>query len=110
MGQENRIDELIFYYIDGKKFLKIFDKRNTNDIHTFNLNEFEREILLACIDVISFQEIKELFPHISEEQIRSILDIFKNKGFIFEENNHFFALPLRFAIIRIYGNIQIYCV
>lgn len=110
MGQENRIDELVFYYIDGKNFLKIFDKRNGVDTHIYDLNELEREILLACINVISFQGIKELLPHVSDGHLISILDVFKSKGIIFEENDHFFALPLRYAIIRMYGSSQIYCV
>ena len=109
MGKGNRIDELIFYYIDGKNFLKIFDKRNANDIHVFDLNELERDVLLSCIDVISFQEIKEIFPHISDDQLISILSIFKSKGIIFEEDNHYLSLPLRYAVIRIFGNVQICC-
>ena len=109
MGQENRIDELIFYYIDGKNFLKIYDKRNTVDIHTYDLNELERDVLLSCIDVISFQELKELLPHVSDDQLNSVLNIFKDKGIIFEEDNHYLSLPLRYAVIRIFGNVQIYC-
>ena len=109
MGKRNRIDELIFYYIDGKNFLKIFDKRNANDIHVFDLDNIERDVLLACIDVISFQEIKEIFTHISDDQLASILSIFKSKGLIFEEDSHYLSLPLRYAVVRIFGNKQICC-
>ena len=75
-----------------------------------NINELEREILLSCIDVISFQEIKELLPHIPDDQLISILNTLKNKGIVFEEDNHYLALPLRYAVIQIYGNIKIHLI
>ena len=95
---ESLIDKLIFYYVDGRNFLKIFDKRDTKNIQAFDLNEIEREIFLSCLDVISYQAIKELVPHISDEQVRSILDTFKSKGIVFEEDDHYLALPLRSCI------------
>lgn len=95
---ESRIDKLIFYYVDGRNFLKIYDKRDTKNINTFDLNEIEREIFLSCLDVISYQAIKELFPHIPDEQLKSILDTFKGKGIVFEEDDHYLALPLRCCI------------
>jgi len=108
MGQENRIDELIFYFIDGKTFLKIFDKRNGIDICAYDLNETERGVLLACIDVISYQEITELLPHISDEQLDSILSLFISKGIIFKKDNQYLSLPLRLSVVRMFGDLHTY--
>ena len=35
---QSLIDKLIFYYVDGRNFLKIFDKRDTKNIQTSNQN------------------------------------------------------------------------
>jgi hypothetical protein len=95
---QSLIDKLIFYYVDGRNFLKIFDKRDTKNIQAFDLNEIEREVFLSCLDVISYQAIKDLVPNISDEQLRSILNTFKNKGIVFEEDDHYLALPLRSCV------------
>ena len=98
INSQSLIDKLIFYYVDGRNFLKIFDKRETKNIQAFDLNEIEREIFLLCLDVISYQAIKELVPHIPDEQLRSILDTFKSRGIVFKEDDHYLALPLRSCV------------
>ena len=97
----SRDDQLIFYYVDGKDFLKIFDRRDAFHLHVLELNEREREILLACVDVISFQELQEILTHVPGDQLSSILLSFKNKGIIFEEDNNFLSLPSHYANARI---------
>ena len=89
-----KIDKLIFYYVDGRNFLRIYDKRDLSNVRTFDLNELDREIFLSCIDVISYKELNDKFFNIPDHQLISILNMFKNKGIVFEENSYFLALPL----------------
>ena len=85
----------IFFYLDGINFLKIYDKRSLSDIKIFILDNLEREIFLACKDVISLEKIKEQFANLSDQQIITILDTFEKKGILFREDNYFLSLPLK---------------
>jgi len=104
---ESRSNELLLYCVDGRDFLKIYDRRDATAARVIGLNKFERDILLSCMDLISYQELRKLCSHISDDQFQSILTALKNKGIIFNEENHFFALPLREAIVRTSSNIQV---
>ena len=53
MNSQNILDQLIFYYVDGGNFIKIYDKRDLNSIKIYNLNEFDRDVFLSCIDITS---------------------------------------------------------
>ena len=44
MKKQIPIDKLIFYYVDGENFIKIYDKRNPKNYQIFILNEIERDI------------------------------------------------------------------
>ena len=90
------LNQFIFYFVDGKNFLKIYDKRNFDDTRVYILDEYEREVFLSCIDVISFQKLSEKCSSISFEQLTSILQALKSKGIIFEEDNNYLSLPLRY--------------
>ena len=89
------IDKLIFYFVDGGSFVKIYDKRNGEDIRIYVLDETERKIFLACIDVTSRQELQKLFPDIPDYKLGAILDTFEQSGIVFHENDFYLSLPLR---------------
>jgi len=89
------IDKLIFYFVDGGSFVKIYDKRNSENIRIYVLDELERKIFLACIDVISYHELKDQFPGIPDRQLAQILGTFEQCGIIFHEDDCYLSLPLR---------------
>lgn len=93
------VDQLIFYFIDGGNFIKIYDKRNYNNIQIFNLDEIEREIFLSCIDIISFKELKEKLSHISEKLLTSTLETFEDCDIVFREDDRYLSLPLNYKKI-----------
>lgn len=94
INSQNIIDTLIFYYVDGGNFLKIYDKRNLNNIQIYNLNENERRIFLACIDIVSLGDLKEKFSDISENDLMDILETFLECNIVFKEDNYYLSLPL----------------
>jgi ribosomal peptide maturation radical SAM protein 1 len=94
---KDSLEELVFYFVDGGKFLKIFDKRVSENIQIYVLNDIEREVFLSCIDVISFKSLKERLPHITENQLLDILRDFQEIGIIFNEDNVYLSLPLSYS-------------
>ena len=98
------IDQLIFYYVDGGNFIKIYDKRDLNNIQIYNLNEIERKIFISCIDIITFDELKEKLTDISENDLIDALDSFVECGIIFKEDDRYLALPLSHS--KVYRDIN----
>jgi len=90
------IERLIFYYIDGKSYLKIYDNRNNKNVMIYVLNEKEREIILSCEDVITFEKLKEKISNISEDELKNILKIFVEAGIVFNEDDLYLSLPLNY--------------
>ena len=101
---QNIIDQLIFYYVDGGNFVKIYDKRDLNNIQIFNLNELERKIFLSCIDIVSFDELKEKISDISENDLIDALETFVGCGIIFKEDDLYLSLPLSYS--KIFRNLN----
>ena len=93
-------DKYILYFIDGQKFIKIFDKRNAGSIKIYNLDEAERDVFFSCLDIIPFTELKEKFPEISENDLRNILNSFVDVGIVFKENDNYLSLPLSYKNIN----------
>ncbi|MCX6667410.1 MAG: RiPP maturation radical SAM C-methyltransferase [Euryarchaeota archaeon] len=93
--KQTTIDKFIFYFVDGRNFVKIYDKRNSENIRIYVLDELEREIFLTCIDVISYHELKERFPDIPDHQLAEILETFEQSGIVFHEDDCYLSLPLR---------------
>lgn len=93
------IDKLIFYFVDGVEFIKIYDKRNNENTIIYILNKLERDIFLSCIDVIAFQELREKFQYVSEDKLLEILQSFVKNGIVFREDERFLSLPLRYGLI-----------
>ena len=89
------IDRLVFYFVDGGSFLKIYDKRARENIRIFVLDGNEREIFLACLDVISFQELQNRFPSLPDFELAVVLHTFEKAGLVFVEDEWYLSLPLR---------------
>jgi len=94
-NQHATLDHLIFYFVDGGTFIKIYDKRDTQNIKIFVLNELERQVFLSCIDIISTQELKRRFLDVPEFKLVAILQSFEQNGIVFVEDDHYLCLPLR---------------
>jgi hypothetical protein len=88
------IDRFIFYFIDGENFIKIYDKRLSNNIQIYLLNKTERAVFLACKDIISVEKIKEKFNYLTDEELINIINSFVSIGIFYAEDNHFLSLPL----------------
>jgi len=101
---QNTTDQLIFYYADGGNFVKIYDKRNLNNIQIYNLNEIERKIFLSCINIVSFEKLKEKISDISENDLIDALETFVGCGIIFKEDDLYLSLPLSYS--KIFRNLN----
>jgi hypothetical protein len=93
--KQTLIDKLIFYFVDGGSFVKIYDKRDSKNIRIYVLDELERQIFLACIDVISYHDLQERFPDVPSSQLIGILESFEQSGIVFHEDDYYLSLPLR---------------
>jgi len=94
LKRKTAIDRLIFFFVDGGEFVKIYDKRNSENVQIYVLDKFEREVFLSCIDVVSFEDLKDKFFFLSESDIKTILDSFEEYGIVFRDGDHYLSLPL----------------
>jgi ribosomal peptide maturation radical SAM protein 1 len=95
MAAQNPADRLVFFFVDGGSFLKVYDKRDPQNIKIFILNELERRVLLSCIDVISSRELRQKFLDTPEFELTAILQSFEQNDLVFIEDDHYLCLPLR---------------
>jgi radical SAM superfamily enzyme YgiQ (UPF0313 family) len=100
------VDELIFYYIDGVNFIKIYDKRNINNINIFILNEIERKIFLDCKNIITYDQLKLNHQTVDEQKMKSILDDLIEQGIIYQEDDCFLSLPLCNQMRKTFSDIK----
>jgi ribosomal peptide maturation radical SAM protein 1 len=96
--RQTAIDRLVFYFVDGGSFLKVYDKRDCQNIRIFMLNALERAVFLACIDVVSLTELQERFASVPEFELVAILQSFEQNGLVFVEDERYLCLPLRCRI------------
>jgi len=89
------IDRLVFYFVDGGTFIKIYDKRDRQNIKIFLLNELERQVFLSCLDIISLKELQQRFLDVPEFELTAVLQSFERNGLIFVEDDQYLCLPLR---------------
>jgi len=89
------IDKLVFYFVDGGKFLKVYDKRGRDSIRIYVLDEEERAIFLACQDVVSYKTLQKHFPDIPDYKLAAILYTLEDNGLIFRDGDRYLSLPLR---------------
>lgn len=90
------IDNLVFYFVDGGTFLKVYDKRDPQNIRIFVLNESERTVLLSCVDVVSLPQLQERIPWMPEFEMVAILQSLEQNGLMFEEGKQYLCLPLQY--------------
>ena len=100
METKQDIDRFVFYFKDGGSFLKIFDKRNKEQIKIFILDSFERNVFLKCLCIQDYTDIKKQCVSISEEKLKETLDCFVKLGIIYEEDNRFLSLPLQYSMLK----------
>ena len=93
-------DSLRFYFIDGGSFLKVYDKRNRKNVRIIILNEIERAVLLACSDVVSFEQLQHMFANIPEFEFVAILQSFEQNELVFVEEQQYLCLPLRLSVVE----------
>ena len=99
-------DAHIFYFVDGGKFIKIYDKRDIQNVKIYILNELERNIFLSCIEIISGKDLQRRFPQIPEFELAAILQSFEKNGLLFIEDDQYLCLPLRYPLKNIKEKIQ----
>jgi ribosomal peptide maturation radical SAM protein 1 len=87
------IDRFIFYFIDGKQFLKIYDKRNNDQINIYTLDSFERAVFLSCLSIITKEHLQDIF-HSDPKRLENSLESFIDLGLLYQENNRYLSLPL----------------
>lgn len=101
------IDKLVFYYVDGKNFIKIYDKRNLKDVNIFTLNENERAVFIACNDIVHFKKLKQKLNELSENKLQSILHELVQNKIIYQEDNLYLSLPISLSkYLGIHKNIK----
>ena len=93
------VDKLIFYYVDGGCFVKIYDKRFNNQVKIYVLDKNEREVFLSCKNVVSLKKIISELNNISEKRIREILKSFIQIGIVFKEEEWYLSLPLEYNCV-----------
>jgi ribosomal peptide maturation radical SAM protein 1 len=92
------IDAFIFYFVDGGSFIKIYDKRDRQNIKIFMLNALERAVFLSCVDVVSLQQLQDRFVDVPEFELVAILQSFEQNGLVFVEDSWYVCLPLRCTV------------
>jgi hypothetical protein len=93
--RQTTIDRLVFYFVDGGSFIKIYDKRDRQNIRIFVLNDLERRVFLSCVDVVSLRELQKRLTDVPEFELIAILQSFEQNGLLFVEDDHYLCLPLR---------------
>jgi hypothetical protein len=88
----------VFYFVDGGSFIKIYDKRDWQNIRIFVLNELERAVFLACVDMVSLQQLQQRFANVPEFELIAMLQSFEQNGLVFVEDELFLCLPLRISV------------
>jgi hypothetical protein len=64
------------------------------------LNEVERAVFLACVDIISLHQLKQMFKIIPEYELIAILQSFEQYGLVFVEDDYYLCLPLRLSVSK----------
>ena len=94
------VDKLVFYFVDGGNFIKIYDKRSINNVRIYILNADERKIFLSCSDISTYGELKQKHTDIKEPDLKNILQDFEENKIVFKENDRYLTLPI---------NLKNYC-
>jgi hypothetical protein len=100
ISEQNQMDQFVFYFVDGGSFMKIYDKRDRQNIKIHVLNELERTVFLSCIDIISFKELQRRFLDVPEFELAAILQSFEKNGIVYVEDDSYLSLPLRCHLVN----------
>lgn len=96
LKRDTVLDKLVFYFIDGGNFIKIYDKRVNNNAMIYILNIKERKVFLECKDIKSLSDLKEKFKDIKSYELETMLKSFVKAGLLYKENELYFALPISY--------------
>jgi ribosomal peptide maturation radical SAM protein 1 len=99
LKSKSLIDDLIFYFVDGGNFVKIYDKRDFENVLIYMLNCKERDVLLECSDVISYEHLQQKLSHITDYELAAILHSFEENNIVFREDNYYLSLPLNYRVV-----------
>ncbi|MEM0493393.1 MAG: RiPP maturation radical SAM C-methyltransferase [Candidatus Thermoplasmatota archaeon] len=92
----NPIDEYVFYFIDEGEYLEVYDNRHEDKLAYYLLEGFEREVLLACTDITTRQELKSKLIHIPDNELDRILGSLEEANIILHEDDSYLTLPLNY--------------
>ena len=105
LKKDTILEKLVFYFIDGGNFIKIYDKRTNDNAMIYILNKKERKIFLECKDIRSLSELKENLKDIELCELDTILESFVKTGIFYKENELYLALPISYR--QYYNNESI---
>lgn len=81
-------------YRDGGEYIIIRQELPGKKVLHHRLRGPSRQIYLACEQICSFEELKQLFPKISAEQLLKFLDDLVQKRLMFVSDNRFLSLAV----------------
>ncbi|MCJ7571217.1 MAG: hypothetical protein MUO82_05005 [Candidatus Thermoplasmatota archaeon] len=96
---------MVFYFIDGGNFIKIYDKRLNDNAMIYILNKEERKVFLECKDIKSLSDLKEKLKDIKSSELETILKSFVEAGIFYKEDDLYLALPISYR--QYYNNESI---
>jgi len=96
LKRETDLEKLVFYFIEGGNFIKIYDKRINDNAMIYILNKEERKVFLECKDIKSSSDLKEKFKDIKSSELELILKSFVEAGIFYKENELYLALPISY--------------
>ncbi len=102
LKKDTDLEKLVFYFIDGGNFIKIYDKRINDNAIIYILNKEERKIFLECRDIKLLAELKSKFKNIKFNELEKMLNNFVETGIFYREDDKFLALPISYR--RYYNN------
>jgi ribosomal peptide maturation radical SAM protein 1 len=94
--RDTTLEKLVFYFKDGGNFIKIYDKRHSDNAMIYMLNSCERKVFLACSDVISKTELQNKFEDINLSELNDMLNSFLEAGIVYKENEWYLSLPINY--------------
>jgi len=105
--QDTSLNKYVFYFIDGKSFIKIYDRRQNDQVMIYVLDKKDRRVFLSCENVKKIDKIIEENPDLSETEVTNILNSFIESGIVFKENDFYLALPLSYnKVSSIYSDVE----
>ena len=90
------LETLVFYFKDGGNFIKIYDKRHSDNAMIYKLDSDERDVFLACTDVVSKITLKGKCKSINQSKLDEILSSFEEAGIVYSENGWYLSLPISY--------------